>query len=72
MFYDIHLHSFTDSGLWLHGENTYLQVEEGQEIPLTENRIIVCVSSKGVVNFANWYFFGEDATGEGELVSFFS
>ena len=58
------------SGIWLQRHsNTYIQVEEGQEITLTEDRVVMCVSSKGVGDSANWYFLGEVATGEGMKVS---
>ena len=57
------------SGVWLQQQNTYIQVEERQDIQLTEDRVVTCVSSKGVVNSANWYFLGEVATGEGMRVS---
>ena len=57
------------SGVWLQQQNRYIQLEERQEIPLTENRIVICVSSEGVINSANWYFLGEDTTGEGTKVS---
>ena len=67
VFDTVHLH--IGSGVWLQQQSTYIQVEERQEIPLTEHRILICVSSRGVMNFANWYFLGEDATGEGELIS---
>ena len=55
----------------LQQQNRYIQLEERQEISLTENRIVICVSSKGVAsdNSANWYFLGEDTTGEGTIVS---
>ena len=57
------------SGVWLQQQNTYIQVEERQDIGLTEDRVVTCVSSKGVANYANWYFLGEAATGEGMKVS---
>ena len=63
------IYMYVGSGVWLQQQSTYIQVEERQEVPLTENRTIICVNSKGVRNSANWYFLGEDATGEGELVS---
>ena len=57
------------SGVWLQQQNTYIQVEERQDISLTDSRAVVCVTSKGVVNSGNWYFLGEVATGEGMIVS---
>ena len=57
------------SGVWLQQQNTYIQVEERQDIQLTEDRVVTCVSSRGVVNSANWYFLGEVATGEGMIIS---
>ena len=57
------------SGVWLQQQNTYIQVKERQDISLTDNRTVVCVSSKGIMNSANWYFLGEVATGEGMIVS---
>ena len=57
------------SGVWLQQQNTYIQVEERQDISLIENRIVICINSKGVLNSADWYFLGEDTTGEGTLIS---
>ena len=57
------------SGVWLQQHNTYIQVEEEKNIPLTENRIVICISSKRSTHSANWYFLGEVNIGEGTLVN---
>ena len=74
----VHINNFTiywysacysiGSGVWLQQLNTYTQVEE-EDISLTENRTVICISSRRSTNSANWYFLGDVRTGEGTLVN---
>ena len=55
------------SGIWQQQEDTYTELSEAEDIVLTKDTTLVCVSSTS--SHTSWYYRGDSNTGDGERIT---